>query len=232
MLKLKHLDRSLHHYQMLERAAERREAMTERPIPFNAPMVRAVLAGTKAQTRRVVKRQPRNDPAKHHPIEPYNNGRGGWNWVLAATGHGTGDPFRCPYGQPGDRLWVREAFIHEPADYCWEASVSIPCRPATTVYRADHLGDTRGAGWSPSIHMPRALSRITLEVTGVRVERLQGISTADCWAEGIASSPDVDPVHEYRDLWESINGPGSWDANPWVWVVEFQRIDAAMGDKS
>jgi hypothetical protein len=143
----------------------------------------------------------------------------------------------CPYGQPGDRLWVREAFIHEPADYVWEASVSIPCRPATTVYRAD-AGDPRGGRWTPSIHMPRSLSRITLEVTAVRVERLQDISEADAIAEGIErrgpgwawySDPKaytMQPIVSYCDLWEQINGPGSWDANPWVWVVEFNRVEA------
>jgi hypothetical protein len=200
--------------------------MKERPILFSAPMVRAILAGAKTQTRRVVKPQPINDPAKHHPIAPYHNGRGGWNWVLAATGHGLGSPFPCPYGQPGDRLWVREAFMHEPADYCWEASVSIPSRPAVTVYRADCEGDSRGAGWKPSIHMPRGLSRITLEITEVRVERLQDIGAADVWAEGIAHSPDVDPVHEFQALWESINGAESWEANPFVWCVGFKRLEA------
>lgn len=78
--------------------------------------------------------------------------------------------------------------------------------------------------YRPSIHMPRRFSRITLEVTEVRVQRLQDISTSDCWAEGIPSSPDVDPVHEYRDLWESINGKDSWAANPWVWAVSFRRV--------
>ena len=132
---------------------------------------------------------------------------------------------------------MREAFIHEPADYCWEASVSIPCRPALTVYRADHEGDTRGAGWKPSIHMPRWASRITLEITGVRVERLQDISEADAIAEGCRPvRPEIvldglvartgrSAVDEYRQLWQSIHGPESWAANPWVWVTEFKVIE-------
>lgn len=207
----------------------------ERPILFSGAMVRALLAGTKTQTRRALRVQP---DAHHWEFLPgYELKRSKivtindrcavkfshsipqnpqWDTAL--------DWLLCPYGQPGDRLWVREAFMHEPADYCWEASVSIPCRPANTVYRADFPGSQPGEGWKPSIHMPRKLSRIDLEVTDVRVERLQDISTADCWAEGIPSSPDVNPRHEYQDLWESINGPGSWDTNPWLWVVEFKRI--------
>ncbi len=176
--------------------------MADRPILFSAPMVRALLAGTKTQTRRVA--------TPKRSIEPMTD--------------------ECPYGAPGDRLWVREAFMHEPADYCWEASVSIPCRPEVTVYRSDHdAGESRGAGWKPSIHMPRALSRITLEITGVRVERLWQISEADARAEGAAPS-DYERGFDnwggvlYRKLWEQINGPGSWDANPWVWVVEFKRV--------
>lgn len=188
--------------------------MKERPILFSAPMVRALLAGTKTQTRRVMgKRAARLDPAWPFAVGPTHE-------KLLAL---------CPYGQTGDRLWVREAFIHEPADYCWEASVSIPSRPASKVYRADHEGDSRGAGWKPSIHMPRALSRITLEVTGVRVERLQSISESDAEAEGVLPMyPDdvrgASHALAYSWLWDSINGAGSWAANPWVWVVEFRRV--------
>ena len=196
--------------------------MKERPILFSAPMVRAILNGTKTQTRRAVKDR-HIDSAPPACI---------FQWLRE----------RCTYGQPGDRLWVREAFMHEPADYCWEASVSIPCRPAETVYRADHDGDTRGAGWKPSIHMPRALSRILLEITSVRVEPLQDISEADAVAEGIARDGDgyerfhVDPdapvgqsftrnpVLAYRGLWDYINGGGAWDKNPLVWVIEFRRV--------
>jgi hypothetical protein len=230
----------------------------ERPILFSDPMVRALLAGTKTQTRRVVKPQPdEHGLTRNAHIWPDN-----WKWFdSSCLAH------RCPYGRPGDRLWVREAFMHEPADYCWEASVSIPCRPAHTVYRADFPEadrPQRGVRWSPSIHMPRALSRITLEVVAVRVERLQDISEADAIAEGclrrggekwwqgytegsggflihtqhmgeappdwmIEPKPDrpsrIIPAKDaYRGLWDSINGRDSWDANPWVWVVEFRRI--------
>lgn len=204
--------------------------MKQRPILFSAPMVRAILADTKTQTRRVVKLPRWHFWGDAYPGQILVDGAGDFH-----GGELPVDELRCPYGQPGDRLWVREAFIHEPADYCWEASVSIPCRPASTVYRADQEGDTRGAGWKPSIHMPRILSRITLEVTGVRIERLQDISEADAQAEGCAlecmtptGNDNGSAIHGpggYIALWESINGPGSWDQNPWVWVVEFKRTD-------
>ncbi len=191
--------------------AEGREAaeggVKERPILMSAPMVRALLAGTKTQTRRIMKPQPVG-------MLEFSN-------------------FRNSPWERGLRLWVRESFIHVPADYCWEASVSIPSRPSHTTYRADCDGDTRGAGWKPSIHMPRNLSRIDLEITSVRVERLQDISESDAIDEGSfswAGEQDT-PVRDllearlvYRHLWESINGQGSWDANPWVWVVTFRKV--------
>lgn len=199
--------------------------MKERPIIFSAPNVRAILAGRKTMTRRVCKGQ--RELSNEHDFQLD----------------------RCPYGQPGDRLWVRETFLHEPADYCWEASVSIPSRPAMTIYRAD--ADPTGsdtAGWKSPIHMPRSLSRITLEIESVRVDRLQDISEADAMAEGVerifpAGHPaDTGPNHytaegpervslnqptavgAFRALWALINGEGSWTANPWVWVLAFKRV--------
>jgi hypothetical protein len=223
--------------------------MTERPILFSAPMVRAILAGQKTQTRRAVKPQPQNDPAKHHPIAPYNNGRGSWNWVLAATGHGTGDPFPCPYGVPGDLLWARESLkaVYDEReliiDYAYAADgAKVPRDPTLDVPFNDGFAFAHLArpGGVPSIHMPRWASRITLEITGVRVERLQSISREDSIAEGIEpigdrwrhyfySAEDADeawefPQNSFGSLWASINGTESWDANPWVWVVEFKRI--------
>lgn len=150
------------------------------------------------------------------------------------TGTGGGAPGcylkLCPYGQPGDRLWVRET---------WHPETSNP--DAKAAYRADCDYETgKECGWRPSIHMPRWASRILLEITDVRVERLQDIDEDDCLAEGIAQvvreklpriqqcgeydAINVDPVAEYRDLWESISGAGSWDAKPWVWVIEFRRV--------
>ena len=201
--------------------------MKERPILFNAPMVRALLDGTKTQTRRVVKPQPDAGADK-----PRHLGDGDWQFVSDINQLADSVPaIRCPYGQPGDRLWVRETF----------ARIDGQTRPwIETDYRAtykhgDRLGDTLGIKkrWTPSIHMPRAASRITLEITSVRVERLQDISGKDCWAEGISEIREKGDehgdlngsvTHDYRALWESINGPGSWDANPWVWVVEFKRV--------
>jgi hypothetical protein len=180
--------------------------MKERPILFSGPMVRAILDGKKTQTRRVVKPQPvwvaePNAPFKTTDADP--NGM-----------------INCQYGYSGDRLWVRETFM------------PMPHLNAKAFYRAsDQLV---GGKWKPSIHMPRKLSRIMLEITGIRVERLQDISESDAIAEGVNVHPDhygrprnsiYSPVQAYRDLWESINGPLSWDANPWVWVIEFRRIN-------
>ena len=195
--------------------------MKERPIIFSGPMVRAILAGTKTQTRRVVKFKP------WHQIEEREDGSP-WPWMYdddRAADHW----LPCPYGQAGDRLWVRESFC--------DARQAAAGR---VLYRAS--GDT-ACGWKPSIHMPRFASRITLEITSVRVERLQDISEADAAAEGV--TPKWEPgcsgrlmealggfsfrpaASAYADLWESLHGTGAWDANPWVWVVEFKRINQA-----
>ncbi|WP_336695670.1 hypothetical protein [Delftia acidovorans] len=204
--------------------------MKERPILFSGSMVRALLAGTKTQTRRVAK------PVRHPDLgNVYAPGA----LVLEHEPQHVIDRC-CPYGRPGDRLWVREAFMHEPADFCWEASVSVPCRPAETVYRADFPNSQPGEGWKPSIHMPRNLSRILLEITSVHVERLQDINEMDAAAEGVATwapgalSPDslnADPSDQFRWLWSSINGPDSWAQNPWVWVVEFKRVQQASSGR-
>lgn len=213
--------------------------MIERPILFSAPMVRALLAGTKTQTRRVVKPQP--CAAVTSVYLPFRDEPNNW--------HGYGDDLirwlgRCPYGQPGDLLWGRESWrVCGGREYEYQQD---RCR---VMYRATHEEDGFPLGWEsykwrPSIHMPRWASRITLEVTGVRVERLQDISEADAIAEGIERAvigddwrrysdaaselaglpPCVTPRASYQSLWESINGPGSWDANPWVWVVEFAPL--------
>jgi hypothetical protein len=185
--------------------------MKVRPILFSAPMVRAILEGRKTQTRRVVNPQPAGE------------------WATPGR-------TACPYGKPGDRLWVREAFMLVGGG-----------DPGTPIYRANWSEDARRRGlqnipanepkgWTPSIHMPRWVSRILLEVTGVRVEPLHDISQADAIAEGgPPSHPSIDAVSRefgyddfprswYAQLWEEINGADSWAANPWVWIVEFQRI--------
>jgi hypothetical protein len=195
-----------------------------RPILFSAEMVCALLAGTKTQTRRIVKPQPpcgceyvingAYNAALCHSIERPEV------WV-PPTARSVDHRLPCPYGQPGDRLWVKETWCE------LDDGVDRPI-----AYRADNWTECPSADgkWRPSIFMSRAASRITLEITAVRVERLQEISEADAKAEGCI----VDPWHypcsltpgksTYCTLWESINGPGSWEANPWVWVIEFRRI--------
>lgn len=199
----------------------------ERPILFSAPMVRAILDGRKTQTRRVVKPQPPS-------IESVTNHAGiGYHWMNCAD-QGYVNEWRpvgpvwavmkeigevkprltSPYGNSGDRLWVRET---------WAKWTSGDCKECC-AYRAD---GGQSYEWRPSIHMPRWASRLTLEITGVRVERLQEISGDDCLAEGIEPQgigSDMAMRVAFQALWESINGPGSWDANPWVWIVEFRRM--------
>lgn len=179
--------------------------MKERPILFSAPMVRALLAGTKTQTRRA-----------------YATTVGSWNWVIRETGHGTRDPFLCPYGVSGDRLWVREAWRVGKG---YDAVAGSTFKSPTVWYGADGAAPADRAGrYRHARFMPRWASRITIEITGVRVERLCEISRGDAMDEG-CPFPNMargdDPRQWYAGLWESINGAGSWDANPWVWVIGF-----------
>jgi hypothetical protein len=181
-------------------------------------MVRAILNGSKTQTRRVVKdRHIGQIDTSKLP------GPAGWSRPM-------------PYGKPGDRLWVRETWqsLHNQNGERLDGLDDWKKHPRECFYRADESDpSTRpmSGRWRPSIHMPRWASRITLEVTGVRVERLQDIIVADAMAEGVVEcaphlrglEPCMDWRYAYEDLWVSINGPGSWEANPLVWVVEFLR---------
>lgn len=196
------------------------DQVKERPILFSAPMVRAILDGTKTQTRRVVKQPERYEGGLHNCLHC------------------------CPYGQPGERLWVRETWMSvkgtgveardphtkERTDYAFAAD-----HPPGSY--SDECRKDFGLKWKPSIHMPRVASRILLEITEVRVERLRSISEADALAEGIVRLPDggfglpkgehyhaADPRISYLSLWESINGPGSVEADAWVWAVSFRRL--------
>jgi len=181
-------------------------SIKERPILFNGEMVRAILEGRKTVTRHAVKGD-------------------GLEWLEGFIPKFVADPGNglCPYGIPGDRLWVRETFA------CGL------CTPSTMAYRATHKPSDLDEGWNepikwtPSIHMPRGACRILLEITAVRIERLQNITPEQCKAEGIVQRfPNINDQFTPRilrgaflELWNSVGG--DWAANPWVWVVEFKR---------
>lgn len=214
--------------------------MKEHPILFSALMVRAILSGQKTQTRRIVKPQPKHTD-RWTTLRYFGDGLA----IECGSDYpdDEADKRRCPYGKPGDRLWVRETFAHQPAEYEWNVSTSIPRTPAETWYRADFAGGesyNATMPWKPSIHMPRSLSRILLEITDVRVQRLNDISEEDALAEGIDACDCGCGTHyaegqkwtryaardSFRDLWNSINaarGHG-WDTNQWVWAITFNRV--------
>lgn len=213
------------------------KSMRERPIIFSGPMVRAILDGRKTQTRRVMPSMVTLGRVEY-PGRRDRNGYSQVNWL--DTPEGVAAAVReCPYGAPGDRLWVRENGWERPALSARDLRDGADTWPPYE-YDAEPLmswedGELKLLGWRrrPSIHMPRWASRITLEITGVRVERLQDISEADAVAEGVIDTGSITfslagvqrgPIAEYAVLWEQLNGPGSWDANPWVWVVEFRPL--------
>jgi hypothetical protein len=198
--------------------------MKERPILFSSSMVRAILDGSKTMTRRIIRPQPTHFNPAGTPRRVVPNG-------------GPSESICCPDGEPGDRLWVRETFS---GPHCMDASDGCKAVPPSKWgdcsriwYWAD--GNPTEGDWTrprPSIHMPRWASRILLEITAVRVERLQDISAADCAKEGAPFSysgfdPDEAPDWRgwYRSIWEAIYGPYSWAENPWVWVVTFRRVE-------
>ncbi|MBD8669783.1 hypothetical protein OQ519_25025 [Pseudomonas lurida] len=212
----------------------------ERPILFSAPMVRAILEGRKTVTRREVKKRAALD-CLAAGFEPA---------FLALPGNAD----LCPYGKPGDRLWVRETFAFADKSGSHDAAPDDHWRPARPgmepeIYRCWYRasdGHTADGFWKPSIHMPRWASRILLEITDVRVERLQDITEKQALAEGIVGVPfrpdDGWPIctgymvgpddgktglqttaaKAFAGLWDSVGG--NWNANPWVWVVEFKRV--------
>ncbi|MED5693127.1 hypothetical protein [Enterobacter hormaechei] len=246
--------------------------MKERGMIFNGEMVRAILDGRKTQTRRIMKVQPQ--PCNHanwpdySPDSQWKSYPNGWCCAVCANGttidhrhHAKG--INCPFGAVGDHIWVREAFqgplVSEELLEEYRAYPEKFENPEYCEYAADgeprpeycDLDDNLRHGWRPSIHMPRWASRIMLEITDVRVERLQDISEEDAKAEGLAEItkdgslfkfgiPDRDgypgaddngwpwtewernPVDAYCKLWQSIYGEESWQANPWVWVIEFK----------
>jgi hypothetical protein len=206
----------------------------ERPILFNGDMVRAILDGRKTQTRRLLKGPGRLGYVSDiiEEVERINGKEVSCGFADDyGKWHKTEEV--CPFGQPGDELWVRETFSRVPATayVCSreEDGSMVPHRVSPDGYEwaVYKVGWTRSAPpWKPSIHMPRWASRISLEITNIRAEHLQDIDDTDAEREG-CDGADFKPgysTNEFRKLWESINGQGSWAANPWVWVVEFARI--------
>ena len=218
--------------------------MTERPILFSAEMVRAILDGRKVQTRRKMKVQPHPDSTV--TVEYYNQ--------TVIDRHGDMQPgpeifgahwndgecgLRCPYGAPGDLLWARETCwaestfdgdgVRYAADHVWRIIENTPEASEAWCKLGQYGGDaaldnqTNIGMRVPSIHMPRWASRITLRITDVRVERLQDISEADARAEGVRQRPGT-ATDSFQSLWSTINAPGAWDANAWVWVIAFERV--------
>lgn len=210
--------------------------MTERGMIFNAEMVRAILDGRKTQTRRIMAPQPADDIERC--IFP-NPEAIGWKSSLRHK-HGSTTAHFCHYGKPGDRIWVRETFQGPLFDYdLMDSYCKDPTpfeKPEFCVYKADGVpapefydaDDELHCCWRPSIHMPRWASRVLLEITDVRVERLKSISDGDALREG-CSTADMksgDCVADvFARLWASIYGAESWNANPWVWVIEFKRVE-------
>lgn len=202
--------------------------MRERPILFSDEMVRAILDGRKSQARRVVKPQPpRTAYSEGFVLASQHRDRLG-KWIFSDAGSSPTQYIGCPYGQPGDRLWVREAFAINPNVPSMGHSRTLAARHRR--YRAD--GGEPWFRWKPSIHMPRWASRITLEITGVRVERVQDITEDDAVAEGRPrhnKPPEsISTVEMFAASWNGLNGKRGygWDANPWVWVIDFNRAEA------
>lgn len=205
--------------------------MRERPILFNADMVRAVLDGRKTQTRRIMREQPEVIPKEDELGKP-----GFWIPFNAGKTMVRNDDMHiaCPFGLKGDRLWVRETFrVHsratDVATLVYKASEQQSWTQQTHRVPIEKCNKPAVVDkWTPSIHMPRWASRITLEITGVRVERLQSITEEDAKAEGVKTECSVIGDKHFlgfRSLWKSIYGDDSWQANPWVWVVEFKRVE-------
>ncbi|MEL1921171.1 hypothetical protein AAA298_16720 [Klebsiella variicola] len=224
--------------------------MTERGMIFNAEMVRAILDGRKTQTRRIMKVQPK--PSKSRPGDFWFSSKKLESMVHVSDLAPGNSPIAdyhlfiqehcCPFGAVGDRIWVRETFC--PVDDTQYGGEKWVDYRATPKFEASHPAgwdcapnDAEALKWRPSIHMPRWASRILLEITDVRVERLNAISQADAIAEGAPPShPSIDCVSQeygfpdfsrswFGQTWQHIYGEESWDANPWVWVIEFKRVE-------
>ncbi|MCE6003416.1 hypothetical protein KSB07_03465 [Acinetobacter junii] len=215
--------------------------MKERPILFSTPMVQAILAGNKTQTRRIVKKAPTTEI--NHRLIALDNG---WNWQVDQQGvvptmhREIDNPMVCPYGQIGDQFWVRESWYQKgtvgrsyPDDDEYQF---FGHKQAAYVADGDAPKD-----WTvrkrPSIHMPRWASRLQLEITNIRIERLNDISSEDAKAEGFDYSTHPSAIEmgyaigaktNFRFTWEQIYGQNEWNKNPWVWVIEFKVIQGGV----
>ncbi|MGG8267279.1 hypothetical protein PGO63_09500 [Klebsiella aerogenes] len=220
--------------------------MIERGMIFNGEMVRAILDGRKTQTRRIMKIQPEHSGLGLRRVTDSKNGSDDgkyfWSSSDACGLKARSKSFTCPFGVVGDRIWVRETFQgplfdyeqmesyiedsskFEKPEFCQYAADG---KPAPEYYDAD---DNLRHGWRPSIHMPRWASRILLEITDVRVERLASVSDEDAGKEGYPADPSpfggpMDKWLWFRQLWDGIYPEQSFKHNPWVWVIEFKRIE-------
>ena len=222
--------------------------VSERPILFSTEMVKSILDGRKSQTRRVVKFPHDSKLGVWEPM--WFNSDGATDnhgnpvtviphWIMWHTRHGW--TVRCPYGVPGDRLWVREAFRSFSQRHVVNHDAKYPSHlhyahypDVITIYKADgsdfpaHFYDDKQAHWQPSIHMHRYESRILLEITEVRVQRVQSITREDTEAEGVGCNwqPDSNQMATFQRLWDSINAKRGygWDANPFVWCISFKVL--------
>lgn len=219
--------------------------MKQRPILFSTPMVQAILEGRKTQTRRIIKKQPKS--GEQYGKATVLDGTSDKVWTIGLPGSSYVDIINCPYGKPGDVLWVRETFGNLKVKFGYY------------MYKADDLNISEEAikktlfqnRWKPSIHMPKAAARIYLKITQIRMERLNDISEEDAISEGVPSRlippfnafskprtsyfdyqcktfPSMhifNAKDSFKSLWQSINGFNSWTLNDWVWVVSFERID-------
>ena len=198
----------------------------DKPILFQDDLVRMILSGRKTQTRRIVKIKgdlPHEDGTITQD-RPEINQFTYWPPLPKPSIHdvndGSKEPdinlthFACPFGVPGDRLWVREVWAHDPFS-------------DRIIYRSSWL-NTTGIRWKSSIHMKKQYCRIWLEVTRIRIQRVQEISNDDAWCEGVSDSPEYNCIAYFKDVWERINGEKagcSWEDNPYVWAIDFKQVD-------
>jgi len=218
--------------------------MKSKPIIFSEPMVKAILSGTKTQTRRIIRIQPQKDAMGISLAKELGKGDKNRFGCIIQKSDGLVDFAKCPYGEVGDLLYVRERWTRGkiavgelPDGRDSEPYVSQCTGENNIIYYQQCIEndvDTSECTWKPSIYMPKSASRIFLKVTGVRIERLNDINASEAIKEGIEpilnaytnyqnpQFPTKSPIQSFRSLWEKIHGGASWNYNPWVWVVEFE----------